>query len=85
MPVLLLIFGCGSEIDTPGEGQLHGLITVAGNPAVSAPGARRLDAALGKLDAMIATAKTPGRRASIREPPPVPKLARDVTMLLDEG
>jgi anaerobic selenocysteine-containing dehydrogenase len=42
------------EIDTPGEGQLHGLITVAGNPVVSAPGARRLDAALANLDAMIA-------------------------------
>jgi anaerobic selenocysteine-containing dehydrogenase len=42
------------EIDTPGEGQLHGLITVAGNPVLSAPGARRLDAALASLDAMIA-------------------------------
>jgi anaerobic selenocysteine-containing dehydrogenase len=41
------------EIDTPGDGQLRGLITVAGNPALSAPGARRLDAALGGLDAMI--------------------------------
>lgn len=41
------------EIDTPGDGQIRGLITVAGNPAVSAPGARRLDAALGGLDAMI--------------------------------
>ena len=41
------------EIDTPGDGQLRGLITVAGNPVVSAPGARRLDAALAKLDAMI--------------------------------
>jgi anaerobic selenocysteine-containing dehydrogenase len=41
------------EIDTPGDGQLHGLITVAGNPVVSAPGARRLDAALASLDAMI--------------------------------
>jgi anaerobic selenocysteine-containing dehydrogenase len=41
------------EIDTPGDGQLHGLITVAGNPVVSAPGARRLDAALATLDAMI--------------------------------
>lgn len=41
------------EIDTPGDGRLHGLITVAGNPVVSAPGARRLDAALPTLDAMI--------------------------------
>lgn len=42
------------EIDTPGDGRLRGLITVAGNPVVSAPGARRLDAALARLDAMIA-------------------------------
>lgn len=42
------------EIDTPGDGRLRGLITVAGNPAVSAPGARRLDRALARLDAMIA-------------------------------
>jgi anaerobic selenocysteine-containing dehydrogenase len=41
------------EIDTPGEGQIRGLITVAGNPVISAPGARRLDAALSGLDAMI--------------------------------
>ena len=41
------------EIDTPGDGQLRALITVAGNPVVSAPGAagstRRC-----RLDAMIA-------------------------------
>ena len=42
------------EIDTPGEGQIRGLICVAGNPAISAPGARRLNEALGTLDAFIA-------------------------------
>ncbi|RDH76822.1 molybdopterin dinucleotide-binding protein [Mycolicibacterium moriokaense] len=47
------ISALAEEIDTPGDGQLRGLITVAGNPVVSAPGARRLDAALAKLDAMI--------------------------------
>ncbi len=41
------------EIDTPGDGRLRALITVAGNPAVSSPGARRLQAALPGLDAMI--------------------------------
>lgn len=41
------------EIDTPGDGQIRALVTVAGNPAISAPGARRLDAALGGLEAMI--------------------------------
>ena len=41
------------EIDTPGEGQIKALITVAGNPALSAPGAARLEKALPLLDAMI--------------------------------
>ncbi|MGZ8814430.1 MAG: molybdopterin dinucleotide binding domain-containing protein, partial [Mycobacterium sp.] len=41
------------EIDTPGDGRLRGLITIAGNPVMSAPGARRLDSALTTLDAMI--------------------------------
>ncbi|CAN5532894.1 molybdopterin-dependent oxidoreductase [soil metagenome] len=41
------------EIDTPGDGQIRGLITVAGNPVISAPGARRLDTALAGLDAMV--------------------------------
>ena len=41
------------EIDTPGEGQVKALITVAGNPALSAPGAGRLANALPMLDAMI--------------------------------
>lgn len=41
------------EIDTPGEGRLRALITVAGNPVISAPGARRLESALSSLDAMI--------------------------------
>ncbi len=41
------------EIDTPGDGQVKALITVAGNPALSAPGADRLAAALPQLDAMI--------------------------------
>lgn len=42
------------EIDTPGDGRIRALITVAGNPVISAPGARRLDMALPTLDAMIA-------------------------------
>ena len=34
------------EIETPGEGQVRALITVAGNPCVSTPNAGRLTAAL---------------------------------------
>ncbi|MGH9213146.1 MAG: molybdopterin-dependent oxidoreductase [Acidimicrobiales bacterium] len=42
------------EIDTPGEGQVRALVTVAGNPVLSTPNAGRLDAALATLDAYIA-------------------------------
>jgi anaerobic selenocysteine-containing dehydrogenase len=41
------------EIATPGEGRVRGLIVMAGNPALSAPDAGRLEAALPMLDAMI--------------------------------
>jgi anaerobic selenocysteine-containing dehydrogenase len=41
------------EIDTPGEGQIRGLITLAGNPVLSVPNGRRLDAALPQLDLMV--------------------------------
>ncbi len=41
------------EITTPGEGQIRGLITVAGNPAISSPDAGRMQAALSRLDALI--------------------------------
>ncbi len=42
------------EIDTPGEGQIRGLVTVAGNPVLSTPDAGRLDAALATLEAYVA-------------------------------
>src|SRR5919198_585096 len=41
------------EIDTPGDGQVRALITVAGNPAVSTPNSERLAAALDTLDFMV--------------------------------
>ena len=41
------------EIDTPGDGQVRALITMAGNPAVSTPNAGRLSAALDQLDFMV--------------------------------
>jgi anaerobic selenocysteine-containing dehydrogenase len=41
------------EIDTPGEGQVRALVTVAGNPAVSTPNSGRLSAALEELDFMV--------------------------------
>ncbi|MPY98861.1 MAG: molybdopterin-dependent oxidoreductase [Actinophytocola sp.] len=41
------------EIEAPGEGQVRALLTVAGNPCLSAPNAERLDAAFGQLDFMV--------------------------------
>jgi len=42
------------EIETPGEGQVRALLTVAGNPVLSTPDGRRLDAALQSLEFMVA-------------------------------
>ncbi len=43
------------EIETPGEGQIRLLFTIAGNPALSAPGGARLARALDTLDFMVST------------------------------
>ena len=46
--------GClAEEITTAGDGQIRALITVAGNPVLSAPDGATLDAALAQLDCMI--------------------------------
>jgi anaerobic selenocysteine-containing dehydrogenase len=42
------------EMDTPGEGQVRALITVAGNPVVSTPNADRLESAIEALDFVLA-------------------------------
>ncbi len=41
------------EIETPGEGQIRALITLAGNPATSSPDTRRMRAALDKLEFLV--------------------------------
>jgi anaerobic selenocysteine-containing dehydrogenase len=41
------------EIETPGEGQIKALITIASNPVLSAPGGPRLSRALAQLDFML--------------------------------
>lgn len=41
------------EIETPGEGQVRALVTIAGNPVLSAPEGDRLDAAIAGLDFMV--------------------------------
>jgi anaerobic selenocysteine-containing dehydrogenase len=42
------------EIDTPGAGQIRGMLISAGNPVLSVPGGPRLEAALGSLEFMVA-------------------------------
>jgi anaerobic selenocysteine-containing dehydrogenase len=41
------------EIETPGDGRVRALITVAGNPALSTPNGARLTRALERLDFMV--------------------------------
>jgi anaerobic selenocysteine-containing dehydrogenase len=50
LPVAVL----AEEIDTPGEGQIRALVTVAGNPLVSTPNSERLRRAVEGLDFMLA-------------------------------
>ena len=49
LPVAALV----EEITTPGAGQIRALFTCAGNPVLSTPNGRALDAALGGLDFMV--------------------------------
>jgi anaerobic selenocysteine-containing dehydrogenase len=49
LPVVCL----AEEIETPGEGQVRALVTIAGNPVVSTPQSARLDRALEGLDFMV--------------------------------
>ncbi len=41
------------EIETEGQGQIRGLLTIAGNPVLSTPNGRRLEQALDQLDFMV--------------------------------
>jgi anaerobic selenocysteine-containing dehydrogenase len=61
------------EIDTPGDGQVRALITVAGNPVVSTPNSGRLDAALELLECYVAVdiyVNETTRHAHVVLPPP---------------
>ena len=49
LPVSVL----AEEIETPGEGQVRALITVAGNPILSTPNSDRLEGAVEGLDFML--------------------------------
>jgi anaerobic selenocysteine-containing dehydrogenase len=41
------------EIETPGEGRIRAMLTIAGNPVLSTPDGAALDRALGSLDFML--------------------------------
>ncbi|MDH2426749.1 molybdopterin-dependent oxidoreductase [Sphaerisporangium sp. TRM90804] len=61
------------EIETPGEGRIRALVTVAGNPVLSAPNGTRLDAALAGLDFMVSVdpyLNETTRHAHVILPPP---------------
>ena len=63
------------EIDTPGDGQVRALVTVAGNPLISTPNAARLERAVAGLDFLLAidiyVNETP-RHADVILPGPEP-------------
>ncbi|MBW8482945.1 molybdopterin-dependent oxidoreductase [Actinomadura parmotrematis] len=66
------------EIETPGEGQIRALITIGGNPVLSAPNGARLDAALAGLEFMVSVdpyLNETTRHADVVLPPPPPSQA----------
>lgn len=71
MPAAVL----AEEIATPGEGQIKALITVAGNPVLSAPNGDRLSDAMDTLDFMVSVdpyLNETTRHADVILPPPPP-------------
>ncbi|MGW3351093.1 molybdopterin-dependent oxidoreductase [Nonomuraea rubra] len=61
------------EIETPGEGQVRFLLTIAGNPVLSAPHGARLDTAFAGLDFMVSVdpyLNETTRHANVILPPP---------------
>ena len=50
----LPVAALAEEMDTPGEGRVRALVTHAGNPVLSTPNGKRLDAALAGLDFYVA-------------------------------
>lgn len=61
------------EIETPGEGQVRALVTVAGNPVLSTPNGSRLSDALASLDLIVCIdtyVNETTRHADVILPPP---------------
>lgn len=63
------------EIETPGDGQIKAMITIAGNPVLSAPDGDRLDRALAGVGFMVSVdpyLNETTRHADVVLPPPPP-------------
>jgi anaerobic selenocysteine-containing dehydrogenase len=63
------------EIETPGQGQVRALITIVGNPALSAPNSGRLQRTLGSLELLVCVdfyVNETTRHADVILPPPSP-------------
>ncbi|MBS1693795.1 MAG: molybdopterin-dependent oxidoreductase [Actinobacteria bacterium] len=63
------------EIDTPGEGRIRAMITIAGNPVLSAPDGEHLARALAGVDFMVSVdpyLNETTRHADVILPPPPP-------------
>ncbi len=63
------------ELETPGDGQARAVITIAGNPVLSAPDGERLSRVLGDVDFMLSVdpyLNETTRHADVILPPPPP-------------
>jgi anaerobic selenocysteine-containing dehydrogenase len=73
------------EIETPGEGQVRALITIAGNPVLSAPDGARLSDALDGVGFMVSVdpyLNETTRHADVILPPPPPSRAAHYDLAL---
>ena len=71
----LPVTALSEELETPGEGQVKAVITVAGNPVLSAPDGARLSRALAGVDFMLSVdpyLNETTRHADVILPPPPP-------------
>jgi anaerobic selenocysteine-containing dehydrogenase len=81
LPTALL----SEEIETAGEGQIRAMVTIAGNPVLSAPDGERLSAALARLDFMVSVdpyLNETTRHADVILPPPPPSYSPHFDVLL---
>jgi anaerobic selenocysteine-containing dehydrogenase len=74
------------EIDTPGDGQIKAMITIAGNPVLSAPDGDRLDRALDGVEFILSIdpyLNETTRHADVILPPPPPSQSAHFDLALN--